>query len=242
MGSEIPKQYLPLCGRPVLYYSLKAFADCPFVDSIILAAGKDDITFCKEEIIERFGISKVAAVIAGGKERFDSVWAGLRKMAELENIDPDDPEAVRSAGDIYVMIHDGARPLIDAETIRRSLDCAVQYGANAVGVPVKDTIKVCEQDGRVKNTPDRSTIWQVQTPQSFRFATACAAYSKLMESEKSGITDDAMVVERMLGQPVYMSRGTFRNIKITTPEDLIIAEALMKTASDPYEKMVDRIP
>lgn len=219
MGSSIPKQYLPLGEKPVLAYSLQTFGGCSFVDSIILVAGKEDLAYCEKDIVERFAIPKVQAYIPGGRERFDSVWEGLQQVSKLCR---DKQE------EAYVMIHDGARPLIDAASIKRSLECAIKHGACAVGMPSKDTVKICREDDSVRDTPDRRTVWQVQTPQTFRFDIVYSAYEKLRSGSGEGITDDAMVVERMLGRPVYMSEGTYSNLKITTPEDLDIAGCLMK--------------
>ena len=227
MNSGIPKQYLMLGEYPVLYYSLKRFEDCPFVDEIILVAGSEDLSFCREQITGRYGFRKVTAVIPGGAQRYDSVWEGLKTVACRRRL-------YDSATEI-VLIHDGARPLIDNTSIERSITCTRRYGACATGMPVKDTIKQCMPDGKVLNTPDRASLWQVQTPQTFDFNLVYDADARLMESGKTGqlhVTDDAMVVEEMTGHPVYMTEGSYANLKITTPEDLLIAEKLLDGMSD----------
>ena len=218
MHSGIPKQYLKMGEHPVLYYSLKQFSDCPEIDEIILVAGSADLSYCRDEIVDRYALEKVTNIVPGGAQRYESVWAGLQAIAAEKKV----------PGPGIVLIHDGARPFIDRQSIVRSIDCAGRYGACAVGVPVKDTIKQCTPEGKVTATPDRSLLWQVQTPQTFSFDLIYAAYEKLMESDGKNVTDDAMVVEKMTSHPVYMTEGTYTNLKITTPEDLLIGEMLIK--------------
>ena len=220
MGSDVPKQYLEILGRPVLYYSLKAFADSGVVDDIILVVGKGDISYCREEIVEKWNISGVSRIVEGGRERYDSVCEGLRAVEEAA----------------YVLIHDGARPLVTAGVIRDSVQTAKIYGACVAGMPVKDTIKIADGEQFAAGTPDRSLLWQVQTPQTFSYPMIRAAYEKMKmveehEPAKWGsmhITDDAMVAETFAGVRVKLIPGGYENIKITTPEDLILAEALLR--------------
>lgn len=212
MQSAVPKQYLELCGKPVLYYSLAAFEES-FIDEIILVAGKDDISYCKEQIVERYGFQKVTEIIAGGAERYLSVYQGLLAAEEAD----------------YVYIHDGARPFVDAAILSDAKACVEQYQACVAGMPVKDTIKIVDAEHFAKETPERKYVWQVQTPQVFSYALVREAYDMLMEDRDAySVTDDAMVVETMLNYPVKLFQASYKNIKITTPEDLQIAELFVQ--------------
>lgn len=212
MQSAVPKQYLELCGKPVLYYSLAAFEES-FIDEIILVAGKDDISYCKEQIVERYGFQKVTKIIAGGAERYLSVYQGLLAAKEAD----------------YVYIHDGARPFVDAAILSDAKACVEQYQACVAGMPVKDTIKIVDAEDFAKETPERKYVWQVQTPQVFSYALVREAYDMLMEDQDAySVTDDAMVVETMLNYPVKLFQASYKNIKITTPEDLQIAELFVQ--------------
>lgn len=212
MQSAVPKQYLELCGKPVLYYSLAAFEES-FIDEIILVAGKDDISYCKEQIVERYGFQKVTKIIAGGTERYLSVYQGLLAAEEAD----------------YVYIHDGARPFVDAAILSDAKACVEQYQACVAGMPVKDTIKIVDAEDFAKETPERKYVWQIQTPQVFSYALVREAYDMLMEDQDAySVTDDAMVVETMLNYPVKLFQASYKNIKITTPEDLQIAELFVQ--------------
>lgn len=212
MKSDIPKQFLEIEDKPVLYYSLKAMEES-FVDEIILVTGEDIISYCKEEIVDRFGLSKVKKVVAGGAERYLSVYQGL---LACENAD-------------YVYIHDGARPFITQEILSNAKTCVELYRACAAGMPVKDTIKIVDVDGFAVQTPQRSLVWQVQTPQVFEYEVVRGAYDKLLAMDPvPSVTDDTMVVESMTDVAVKMFEASYENIKITTPEDLGIAEIFAK--------------
>lgn len=212
MQSAVPKQYLELCGKPVLYYSLAAFEES-FIDEIILVAGKDDISYCKEQIVERYGFQKVTKIIVGGAERYLSVYQGLLAAEEAD----------------YIYIHDGARPFVDAAILSDAKACVEQYRACVAGMPVKDTIKIVDAEDFAKETPERKYVWQVQTPQVFSYALVREAYDMLMEDQDAySVTDDAMVVETMLNYPVKLFQASYKNIKITTPEDLQIAELFVQ--------------
>ncbi len=212
MQSDTPKQYLTLKGKPLLFYALDVFQKS-FVDEIVLVTGEDEIETCRSRIVEPYGFTKVKKIIAGGAERYHSVARGL--------------EAIEDGG--YVFIHDGARPFIKEEILERAYQAAVQYGACAVGMPVKDTIKIADDECFSVQTPDRETLWQMQTPQVFETALARRAYGLLMEQEKAlmdagvHITDDAMVVETLLHQKVKLVEGAYSNFKITTPEEIKMA-------------------
>ena len=212
MHSDIPKQYLELAGKPLLFYSLAAF-EASFVDEIILVAGAGEEEYCRREIVERAGFSKISKVIAGGNERYLSVYEGLKAAADAD----------------YVYIHDGARPFVDAKILETARDCVLKFKACAAGMPVKDTIKIVDPDDFVEQTPDRKFVWQIQTPQVFAYPLVREAYERLItDSQGHTVTDDAMVVETMLQYPVKLFQASYENIKITTPEDLTVAEVYLE--------------
>lgn len=217
MGGTIQKQYMDLCGKPVLYYTLKAFEESEVIDQVILVSGKEEKDQVRESIVDFYGFQKVTQITEGGKERYDSVWNGLCAL-----------KAVGFAEDGIVLIHDGARPLVNGEIIERAVDGAREFSACVASMPVKDTIKAADAEGFSASTPDRSTLWQIQTPQAFRFGLIYRAYEKVFApgTDRSRITDDAMVVELMTDTKVKFIEGSYSNIKVTTPEDMIIAEAL----------------
>ena len=215
MDSSINKQYLDLAGRPILAHTLELFQQHPAIDKIYPILPPDEISYCQTHIIDHFGFSKTGRIVAGGPERQDSVFNGLRALEEDGVADEE----------IIVLIHDGARPLFDPALISPLIEAAQQQGGCVVGVPVKDTIKQVD-DGLISTTPDRKKLWQAQTPQAFRFDLIMRANQA---AERDGFrgTDDASLVER-LGEPVMMLEGSYRNLKVTTPEDLVIATALLK--------------
>lgn len=221
MGTETAKQYLLLSGKPVLYYALEAFEKSR-VDSVVLVTGKDEIKYCKEEIVDRFGFKKVRAVVPGGKERYHSVACGLRAVKEW------------SEETEVVLIHDGARPFVTPAMIEKLIAETRKKEACVIGTPVKDTIKIADEEGCCAQTPPRNKVWAVQTPQSFSFDLVSDAYEQLLACEEKlllqgvQITDDAMVVEYMTEKKVCLVEGEYTNIKLTTPEDLVIAEAFLK--------------
>lgn len=210
MNSKVHKQYLMLAGKPVLYYALKAFEESGITD-IVLVTGHGETEYCRRELVEKFSITKVTAIVEGGKERYHSVYEGL-KAAE---------------GTDYVLIHDGARPFVDAGLIERMMDEVEKYEACVAAVPVKDTIKIADSDGFVKETPDRNLLWQIQTPQAFSYPLILDAYEKLFARGEVSVTDDSMVLERMTEHKVKIVQGSYQNLKITTPEDLVAAEAYL---------------
>lgn len=212
MNSKIQKQFLEVEGKPVIYYSLKCFQESPLIRDIILVTGEESLSYCKEEIVKRFGFSKVKKVTAGGKERYDSVYAGL---CACDNTD-------------YVLIHDGARPFVTEEILERTCFAVKETGACVVGMPAKDTIKISDRNKMVESTPAREKVWLVQTPQAFRYSLIKESYESIRCKDMSGITDDAMIVEQESGVKVALVHGSYENLKITTPEDLIIAEAFLR--------------
>lgn len=211
MGGKTAKQYLLLDGRPVLYYALLAF-EKSMVDEIILVAGEKDLPFCRTEIVEKYGFSKVTRIVAGGKERYHSVYQGLKA----------------AGGADYVLIHDGARPFVSDDIISRTIEAVKKEKACVVAMPVKDTIKIANEDHYAIETPNRSKVWMIQTPQAFSCDLILHAYEKVLASGDAVITDDAMVLEKAENIPVKLVQGSYTNIKITTPEDMKIAEIFLK--------------
>ena len=217
MKSDVKKQYLDIGGKPLIYYSLKAFEESP-VDDIVLVVSRGDVEFVRSEIVEKFGFDKVVAIVEGGLYRYHSVRLGL--MAAKGEYD-------------YAFIHDGARPFLTKEIILRALDGARDYGACVVGMPVKDTIKICDEEGFAVSTPNRDRTWMIQTPQTFSFKLIKELYMRLDREEEEliakgvNITDDAMVVEYFTDRKVKLVEGSYNNIKITTPEDIPAAEAIL---------------
>ena len=222
MGTRIAKQYLEIDGKPLLYYTLLAFERSPQIDKIILTVGSEEqISYCQETILRPYGFQKVASVITGGKERYDSVWMGLK--AVKENLPKEAAEGI-------VFIHDGARPMVSEDILERCFQDAQKYNACVAAVPVKDTIKIADENGFAETTPRRDRVWQVQTPQTFSFGLIYDAYARLAEQKDTlagkgiKITDDAMVVETFTDHQVKLTEGSYRNLKVTTPEDLPLAE------------------
>jgi 2-C-methyl-D-erythritol 4-phosphate cytidylyltransferase len=211
MQSGINKQYLELAGQPILAHTLRLFDEHPAVGGIWLIASAAELDYCRTEVVEHFGFSKIRGIITGGAERQDSVRNGLR--------------ACPAAPDELVLIHDGARPLLNRELIDRVASAASSFGAAVVGAPVKDTIKQVGDNRNIISTPPRDTLWLAQTPQAFRYEIILAAHEKAFREGYRG-TDDASLVE-WNGGTVVMVEGDYRNLKITTPEDLVLARALL---------------
>lgn len=213
MGASINKQYLLLDGMPILARTLEVFERSPLVDGIFVVIPADEIPFCREQVVERFGFKKVRAIVTGGAERQQSVLNGLRAM-----------EGTAGEDDV-VLIHDGVRPFVTEDILSRAAAVAREHDGALVAVPAKDTVKVVE-NGVITATPPRETLWLAQTPQAFRYGVIRAAH-EVADAERFLGTDDAMLVER-LGRQVRIVLGDYRNVKITTPEDMILAEAFLK--------------
>jgi len=211
MNSSTPKQYLSLLGKPVLFYSLQAFEKSN-VDEVILVTGSGEQEYCKKEIIEKYQFHKVMHIVEGGRERYHSVHHGL----------------LAAEGSDYVLIHDGARPLVSTEVINRAIEKVMSNGACVVGMPVKDTIQYVDETGTICETPDRNRTWTAQTPQCFSYDLAVSSYNKAIEAQDASVTDDAMVVQRYGNVRSVMLEGGYENIKVTTPEDILLAECLLK--------------
>lgn len=216
MQADRPKQYLMLKDRPILLYSLQAFEESQ-VDEIALVVGKGEEAYCRKEIVEKFELKKVNRIIPGGKERYLSVAAGLQAL---------NTASMEKNG--YVFIHDGARPFLTPELIHKLLEEVRRYKACIAGMPVKDTIKIADENKNVSSTPKRELVWQVQTPQVFSYSLIYNAYQKLLMGSQIQVTDDAMVLEQMTGYKIHLVEAYYQNIKITTPEDIAIAQAFLE--------------
>lgn len=217
MNSSISKQFLNIKGHPILYYTLNKFEKMDKIKSIVLVTSSDDFDYTRE-IIKRYRFKKIK-IVKGGKERQDSVYNGLRELSPQTDI---------------VVIHDGVRPFVPIKIIENSISAAVKFKAVGAAVPVKDTIKVVGENNTIKTTPDRKTLWAMQTPQSFSYNVIMKAYDKAMYEGFYG-TDDTVLVER-LGLPVKIIEGAYENIKITTPEDMIFAETFISLGYGDYRR------
>ena len=217
MGADVAKQYMMLAGKPLIYYSLKTFDDS-FMDAVVLVCGAGEEDVCRNEIVGKYGLKKVAAVVAGGTERYDSVYKGIMAAPECR----------------HIFIHDGARPFVSEYVLERCLHYAEKYGAAVAAVRVKDTVKIEDGDGFISESPDRSLVWLMQTPQVFDYPMIKNAYAKL-ETDKDrlkeagvSVTDDTMVAKMYADIDAKLVESTYDNFKITTPEDLITAEEILK--------------
>lgn len=219
MGGDVAKQYMLLGGKPVLWYALNCFEGAERIDEVILVVGKGEIPYATREFVEKYGFTKVTKVIEGGAERYLSVWEALKTMDR------------KAEG--FVFIHDGARPFVTHKIIEDTYRAAKAYGGSVAAMPVKDTIKIADEEGFAKDTPNRKSVWTVQTPQVFERERIVNAYESMIESlpvltvKGVQITDDAMVMETMTGEKVKLVQASYENIKITTPEDMKIAECLL---------------
>ncbi len=221
MNSDTKKQYMLIDDKPLIAYSLETFEKSSVITDVILITSPEDIEYCTEEIVKRLGFSKVRAVVAGGRERYHSVMAGLDKIKETGGAD-------------YVFIHDGARPFVTEEMIGRLYEDVLKSEACVAAVKSKDTVKISNNADYVVSTPNRELTWIIQTPQVFTYSLAKEAYDKLKEEEDGlpcqgiKVTDDAMVVETWTDHRVKLIEGSYENIKVTTPEDLDIAGTIIK--------------
>ena len=249
MKTGTPKQYLEIAGKPLYKYCLETFEKSALITDIVFVVPEEDVVRFREELRIEFdesiedmpdasnsateieeglcaaGIgagltSKIRAVVPGGRERYNSVNNAL--------------QAIEWPCD-YVFIHDGARPFIDEDSIRRLYEAVKECGACVAGMPSKDTVKITDENGIVEQTPDRSHVWIIQTPQVFERKLITDAYAAVTEHAEEyaargiPITDDAMIVELSTDHPVKLIEASYSNIKVTTPEDLAIAEALAST-------------
>lgn len=227
MQSNVAKQFMMVGGKPLIWYSLQAVEQSEIIDDCILVTGADDIRYVKTEIVDKFSFSKVDAIVAGGSERYESVGNALAVMADGDMTVPN--------RDGYVFIHDGARPFLTEEILQNTYRAVQEHHACVAAVPSKDTVKLSDEQGFAASTPDRRTVWNIQTPQVFDTALAVEAYARLREElpglagKGIAVTDDAMVIELFTNVKVKLAEGSYRNRKVTTPEDICIAEALLRT-------------
>ncbi len=215
MGNQVNKQFLCLAGLPILVHTLTVLENHPRVEGMIIVCRDGEREFCRTEIVEKYQLRKVLRIVAGGKERQHSVFNGIKALPADTGL---------------VLIHDGARPFLTAGIIDKAVDQALAMGAAVAAVPVKDTIKEAGPDGIVAGTPDRSRLWQIQTPQVFRYSLIREAHQQAATDGFLG-TDDASLVE-YIGRKVKLVQGSYENIKITTPEDLLLGEAILKGRLD----------
>lgn len=220
MQLDVKKQYMQIAGKPLIYYALHTFEQSDIITDVILVTGADDIDFCKQDIVEEYGFSKVREIVAGGKERYHSVMAGI--------------DAISKAGGCeYVFIHDGARPFVDEAMLGRLYEDVKVTEACVAAVKSKDTVKLANTADYVVSTPNRDLTWIIQTPQVFEYELIKEAYGILKEEECGlpcqgiVVTDDAMVVETWTKHRVKLTVGRYENIKVTTPDDVIMAELIV---------------
>ncbi|MBQ8488947.1 2-C-methyl-D-erythritol 4-phosphate cytidylyltransferase [Pseudobutyrivibrio sp.] len=210
MNQEIPKQYMKLGDAPLMVHCLRTFQESK-VTQIVLVVAPGDVEKCRKEIIERYHIDKCIAIVEGGEERYNSVYAGLQAI-----------------NDGYVLIHDCARAFVSIDIIHRCMSAVALYESCVVGMPSKDTVKLTDTHRKVLDTPDRSNVWIVQTPQCFEYNLIRGAYDRIIENADTSITDDAMIVEKATDHDVHMIEGSYMNIKVTTPEDVAFGEAILR--------------
>jgi 2-C-methyl-D-erythritol 4-phosphate cytidylyltransferase len=209
MGGGTNKQFIELAGKPVLWYSLQAFEQCPAVDAIVLVR-QPDYAAATSELVSTYGFRKVRGFADGGAERQNSVWNGLQQCDPSTEI---------------VAVHDGARPLATPDLIAATIDSARQHGTGIAATKVVDTIKEANDDLTVVRTVDRTRLWAMQTPQTVRYPLLREAYSKVL-ADNVVVTDEAAAVER-LGHKVHLVNTPFHNLKVTTPGDLAVVAALL---------------
>ena len=205
----VDKTFAPILGQPLVAHTLDRFESSSLIDQIVLVLAEDSLEQGRKLVEER-GYKKVAHVCAGGLRRQDSVRNGLELLSPCD----------------WVMVHDGARPCLDEAMLRRGLEAAAECGSAVAGVPVKDTIKLVTPDQMVIETPARSQLWAAQTPQIFRYDLLLEAHQTCTQD----VTDDAAMVES-LGHPVKMFLGAYENIKVTTADDLVIAETFLRAST-----------
>ena len=236
MHSDVAKQFMLLGGKPLLWYSLQAVQQSEIIDDCILVAGKEEeaargepsrtMDYVRREIVCKYGFTKVAAIVAGGSERCWSVENAMSLLRDMKG-----QGGILDRTD-YVFIHDSARPFLTEDILRRTYEAVQLHHACVAAVPSKDTVKLADQEGFAECTPARNRVWTIQTPQVFDAGLIMEAYGRLREqysqSAQAPVTDDASVVELFSDTPVKLVEGSYQNIKITTPEDIKIAEAFLE--------------
>lgn len=226
MKSDTAKQFIQFCGKPLICYALQAVEESDIIDDCILVTGVKDLMWVSEEIVRKYHYHKVDTVIAGGSERYLSVASAMRLIRS--------EDMAVSNRDGYVFVHDGARPFLTEKILKDTYEAVQKYGACVSAVRSKDTIKIADEEGFVSRTPDRNLVWNMHTPQVFETKLITDAYAalekNLQELKRKGIhiTDDAMVVEYFTDHRVKLVEGSYDNIKLTTPEDLAVAERILE--------------
>lgn len=210
MGGTVRKQFRPLGGLPLLVHSLRVFQSSPVIDAVVLAVPEADLLSCRTEIVEAHGFTKVTHVVAGGKERQDSVRQALAVVDESVHL---------------VVIHDAVRPFVTETMLKQVVEAAKADGAAIIALPMRDTVKQVGEDHFIERTVDRKPLWLAQTPQAFRRDWLDEAHRKA-QAEGLAATDDAFLLEWM-GHPVRVVEGSGENIKVTRPEDFVIGEAIL---------------
>lgn len=210
IGGSVRKPFLTLGGRPILAETIERIHSVGYISEIIPILQEGDMEFCLEEIVERYGFHKIKRIAPGGHERQDSVYNGLKLVSPRSDL---------------VFIHDGVRPFITGDLVEEVIKTAIENDGSVLAVPVKDTIKEVDRNGNIKKTFQRDHLWSIQTPQVFRYNIIMEAYEKAYRDNFYS-TDDASLVER-IGGKVKVVMGSFYNIKITTPEDLVLGEIIL---------------
>ncbi len=225
MGAGTAKQYLDLCGKPVIWYALDTFENS-FIDEIVLVCPAGGEEYCRKEIVEKYGFKKVSAIVPGGRERYDSVRNGLDAAEKCD----------------YVFIHDGARPFVSQYVLERCLHYVKKYRAAVAAVRAKDTVKLENGDGFIEQSPDRARVWLMQTPQVFEYEMIRDCYEKLIRDEKRleeagvRVTDDTMVAKMYADVDAKLVESSYDNLKITEPGDLVLASAILDSGRDREKK------
>ncbi len=212
MGEKKAKQFLELCGKPILAVTLDHLQRCDLIDRIVVVAPEVDINYCRREIVEKYNLSKVLRVVSGGRRRQDSVRRGIETVADSCK---------------WVLIHDGVRPLVTDDLIRRVVEAAKDFRAVIPGLPIAETVKEIDDHGIVLRSIDRSRLWSIQTPQIFRWDDISLAHKEAITQSWEDATDDSFLIEK-IGIPVNIIKGEKHNMKITTPQDLDMARSLMQ--------------
>ncbi len=229
MKSSVAKQFMLLGGKPLIWHSLQALERSEVIDDCLLVTGEADVPFVQREIVEAYGFSKVSAVIPGGAERWESVWKAMTCLRGRAG-------GARAEG--YLFICDGARPFLTEKLLQDTYRAARRYRACVAAVPSKDTVKLSDGEGFAVSTPDRSRVWSIQTPQVFEAELILQAYLALGREREAlaargvRVTDDASVAELFTDVRVKLVEADYRNIKITTPEDLLAAESFLADEAD----------
>ncbi len=219
MGGAVPKQFLALSGEPLVVHSLRVLQSSPAIDQIILAVPQADLDYCLNDLAVRFGFSKITKVVAGGKERQDSVRHALEHVPVETEI---------------VVVHDAVRPFLTELMVTEVVESARRVGGAIVALPMRDTVKQVGMGHHIERTVDRRPLWLAQTPQAFRRDRLLDVHRKA-HAEGVHATDDAFLFE-WAGHPVVVVEGSGENIKVTRPEDMVIGEAILASRRSEHMK------